>query len=211
MSIAIIGPGNMGKGLANLLVAKGYEVIIGHDNVSKASAVAAELGGDVRGVSNAEAAKAADIIILAVHFAIAEKVLAALGDLSGKILVDITNPISEDFMSLTIGHTTSAGEVVAKSAPGAKVVKAFNTVFWQALPFAERENHPPVQVLLAGDDADAKKTVSEFVSKIGFEAIDAGGLTNSRFLEPVGEMNIHFGYALGWGTLIAPSWVRLGA
>jgi len=112
-------------------------------------------------------------------------------------------------MALTIGHTTSAAEEIAKLAPGAHIVKAFNTVFWQALPFEVRRGNPAVQVLLAGDDADAKKAVAALVTDLEFEPIDAGPLMNARYVEPVGELNIHLGYALGWGTAISPAWVRL--
>ncbi len=175
----------------------------------RAQGLAAEIGGTAQGAEPANAVSGADIVILAVPFESAKAALKAAGDLSGKILVDIINPITPDYMALTIGHTTSAAEEVAKLAPGAHVVKAFNTVFWQALPFDVRRGNPAIQVLLASDDAAAKETVSTMVSDLEFEAIDAGPLTNARYIEPVGELNIHFGYALGWGTAISPAWIKL--
>ena len=209
MNIAIIGPGNMGLGLARLFVAKGQTVALAHKDVEVAKRLAAEIGGNAQGKTIADAASDADIVILATPYDSAAAVLGQAGDLTGKILVDISNPITPDFMALTIGHTTSAAEEIAKLAPGAHVVKAFNTVFWQTLPFEVRQGNPAVQVLLAGDDEDAKKTVATMVTNLEFETIDAGPLANARYIEPVGELNIHLGYALGWGTAISPAWIRL--
>lgn len=209
MKVAIIGPGNMGLGLARLLVTKGYNVALAHKDLEVATRLAAEIGGTAQGAEPANAVSGADIVILAVPFESVKTALEAAGDLTGKILVDIINPITPDYMALTIGHTTSAAEEVAKLAPDAHVVKAFNTVFWQALPFDVRRGNPAIQVLLASDDAAAKETVSTLVTDLEFEAIDAGPLTNARYIEPVGELNIHFGYALGWGTAISPAWIKL--
>jgi len=209
MSIAIIGPGNMGLGLARLFAAKGQNVTLAHKDVEVAERLAAEIGSNVQGKTIADSVSGADIVILATPYDAAAAAIKEAGNLTGKILVDITNPITPDYMALTIGHTTSAAEEIAKLAPGAHVVKAFNTVFWQALPFEVRQGNPAVQVLLAGDDEDAKKTVATMVTDLEFEAIDAGPLANARYIEPVGELNIHLGYALGWGTAISPAWVRL--
>jgi predicted dinucleotide-binding enzyme len=103
-----------------------------------------------------------------------EETIRAAGDLTGKILVDISNPITEDFKGLLIGHTTSAAEEIQKLAPGAKVVKAFNTIFAELLPAEAREGRAPVQVFVAGDDEAAKKAVSDVVAKGGFEPVDSG-------------------------------------
>jgi predicted dinucleotide-binding enzyme len=209
MRIAIIGTGHMGLGLARLLLAKGHTVELVHKDPAVARRHAGELGMGARGAAPAQAVSGAELVILAVPFASAPAALAAAGDLSGKTLVDITNPITPDYLALTIGHTTSAAEEIAKLAPGAHVVKAFNTIFWQALPFEVRRGKPAVQVFLAGDDPTSKQLVTALVTDLEFEAVDAGPLTNARYVEPVGELNIHFGYALGWGTGVAPAWVRL--
>jgi len=209
MNFTIIGPGNMGLGLARLLVTKGKNVTLVHKDIEVAAQLAAKIGANMQGENTVNAVSDADIVILATPYESAEAALKEAGDLTGKILIDITNPITPDYMELTIGHTTSAAEEIARLAPGAHVVKAFNTVFWQALPFDVRRGNPAVQVLLAGDDADAKKAVASMIVDLEFEAIDAGPLTNARYIEPVGELNIHLGYALGWGTAISPAWVRL--
>ena len=209
MKIAIVGPGNVGLGLARLLAAKNYEVVLAHKDLTVATRLAADIGSSSEAADIADIAKLAHIVILAVPYGAAEAAIAALGDLSGKTLIDVTNPLTPDYLGLTIGHTTSAAEEIAKLAPGAHVVKAFNTIFWQALPFELRRGKPALQVLLAGDNAAAKEKVAAMVTDLEFEAVDAGSLTNARYIEPVAELNIHFGYALGWGTKIAPAWVRI--
>lgn len=84
-------------------------------------------------------------------------------------------------------------------------MKAHNTIFAAPLPLETREGHgAPMQVFVAGDDEAAKRTVSDIVAKGGFEPFDSGPLLNARFLEPVGEMNVWFGFFLGQGTSTAP-------
>jgi predicted dinucleotide-binding enzyme len=148
------------------------------------------------------------VVILAVPYTSVAEIVKAAGDVSGKVLIDISNPITADYKALAIGHTTSAAEETQKLAPKAKVVKGFNTIFASLLPKQARTGKM-LQTFLAGDDADAKKKVEEVAKALGLEAVDAGGLSNSRFLEPIGEMNIHFGFFLGWGTSIAPAWIKL--
>lgn len=208
MTIAIIGTGNMGSGIAKLLASKGFDVAIGHRDPAKAAALASEIGPRAQGGGSEAAVKLADIVILAVNYGTAEAALKGAGDLTGKIVVDISNPITPDYKALTVGHTTSAAEEIQKLVPGAKVVKAFNTIFAQLLPTDAREGRDPVQVFIAGDDDAAKKAISDLVAKVGFQPVEAGPLTNARYLEPVGEINIHFGFFLGWGTSAAPAWIK---
>jgi NADPH-dependent F420 reductase len=208
MTVAVIGTGKMGSGLARLLASKGVQVAIGARDPAEASKLAEEIGTGAQGGGVAAAVKLADVVILAVWYQQMAEVIREAGDLSGKILVDISNPITEDFKGLRIGHTTSAAEEIQKLAPQAKVVKAYNTIFAQLLPAEAREGRAPVQVFVAADDEGAKKAVSDIVAKGGFEPVDSGPLSNARFLEPVGEMNIHFGFFLGWGTSAAPAWIN---
>lgn len=207
MTIAIIGTGNMGSGIARLLASKGIDVAIGHRDPAKAAALAGEIGPCAQGGGSEAVVKLADIVILAVNYGTAEAALKGAGDLTGKIVVDISNPITPDYKALTIGHTSSAAEEIQKLVPGAKVVKAFNTIFAQLMPSEAREGRE-VQVFVAGDDETAKKAVSDLASSVGFAAVDAGPLSNARYLEPVGEINIHFGFFLGWGTSAAPAWLK---
>ena len=205
MKITIIGTGNMATGFATALAGTQHETTIVSRDPKKATELAAKMGKGIKGADLSQAAQQAEVIILAVPYTSVAEIVKATGDLSGKVLVDISNPITADYKDLTIGFTTSAAEETQKLAPQAKVVKGFNTVFASLLSPQARKGKT-VQTFLAGDDAEAKKKVEELAKALGFEAVDAGGLSNSRFLEPLGEMNIHFGYFLGWGTSIAPAW-----
>lgn len=210
MSIAIIGTGKMGGGLARLYANKGVKVAIGSRDPAEAAKLAKEIGAGAEGGGIAAATKLADVVILAVPYPAAAETIRESGGFPGKILIDISNPITPDFKALTVGHTSSAAEEIQKAAPQAKVVKAFNTIFAQLLP-AEARKGRAVQVFVAGDDEAAKKVVSDLVAKGEFEPVESGALSNSRYLEPVGEINIHFGFFLGWGTSAAPAWIKSAA
>jgi NADPH-dependent F420 reductase len=207
MTIAVIGTGKMGAGIARLLASKGVKVAIGSRDPAKAAKLAAEIGAGAEGGGLAAAAKLADVVVLAVPYTAAAETIADGGGFAGKVLVDISNPITPDFKALTVGHTTSAAEEIQKLAPQSKVVKAYNTIFAELLPADARKGRS-VQVFVAGDDDAAKKVVSAIVTKGDFEAVESGALSNSRYLEPVGEINIHFGFFLGWGTSAAPAWIK---
>ena len=206
-NIAIIGTGNMGAGLARRFARSGALVTIGSRDIGKARALAASIG-QAEAASVHAAAQAADAIVLAVPYGAVEETLREAGELAGKIIIDITNPLTPDYMALTIGHTTSAGEEVQKRAPGATVVKAFNTIFAQLLTHEVKPDQPPLQVLYATDDKDAGDAFARLLDGAGFAPVHAGPLTNARYLEPLAELNIQFGYALGAGVYTAPSWVR---
>jgi 8-hydroxy-5-deazaflavin:NADPH oxidoreductase len=207
MTIAVIGTGRMGSGFVRELVSRGTDVVIGARDAAKAEALASELGAKVRVAAVASAVQAADVVLVALPYGAIASTLKGLKGLAGKVVVDISNPITEDFQGLLLGTTTSAAEEIQAAAPGARVVKAFNTIFSQLLPASAREGRS-VQVFVAGDDAAAKAQVQALTRTLGFEPVDAGPLRNSRFLEPVGSMNIQFGFFLGWGTGTAPAWAR---
>jgi NADPH-dependent F420 reductase len=208
MKIAIIGTGNMGAGLARLLAGAGSDLVIGHRDPAKAAAFAAELGASVEAGGVAAAVKLADIVLLALPYGAIAETLKEVGNLKGKVLIDISNPITADFRGLVVGHSSSAAEEIQALAPEATVVKAFNTIFSQLLP-AEGRKGKVLQVFVAADDDKAKDAVSGLVKSVGFEPVDAGPLSNARFIEPIGEMNIHFGFFLGKGPTVAPAWVQL--
>jgi 8-hydroxy-5-deazaflavin:NADPH oxidoreductase len=206
-SMAIIGTGNMGSGLAKSFAKAGIFVTIGSREIEKARALASAIGNS-EAASIRAAVESSDTIVLAVPYAAIEETLAQAGDLSGKVIIDITNPITPDYMSLTIGHTTSAGEEIQKRAPGATVIKAYNTIFAQLLTYECKDGEPPVQVLYATDDKAAGERFAELVRATGFEPVYSGALSNARYLEPLAELNIHFGYALGAGVYTAPAWIK---
>jgi 8-hydroxy-5-deazaflavin:NADPH oxidoreductase len=205
MTVAIIGSGKMGAGFARLFTAKGIDVLIGNQSPEKAVALAKELGANARGGSVQEAVSQADTVLLAVWYKDAANALKSAGDLAGKVVIDISNPITADFKGLSIGHSTSAAEEIQKLVPEAKVVKAFNTIFAELLPIESRKGRR-VQVFIAADDEQAKVKVSALVKAVEFEPVDSGILYNARFLEPMGEMNILLGFFLGWGTSGAPEY-----
>ena len=211
MNVLVIGAGNMGSAFVKQLVTAGHQVAVTARNAEKVQAVAAANPGARAVVSTnaANATKQADVIVLATAYGDAVSALKSVGDLHGKVVIDITNPLTADYMGLTIGHSTSAAEEIAKAVPEAKVVKAFNTVFAQVL--AEGANFGQGHVVpayFAGDDAAAKTNVSALIESTGFKAVDAGPLKNARYLEAVAGLNIYFGYGAGKGTSIAPFWLE---
>ena len=206
MNIVIVGSGNMGTALASRLVKGGHQVSIVSKDSTHASALATKVGA--QSAAAGSAARDADIVIVATPYAEAVPALRTLGDLRGKTVVDITNPLTADYTGLTIGHTTSAAEEIAKAVPGAEVVKAFNTVFAQVLQEGPEFGHGnTVPVFYAGDSARAKQAVNSLVKSIGFAPVDAGPLRNARYLEPLAGLSIYFGYGAGKGTGIAPTWI----
>ncbi|NML72696.1 NAD(P)-binding domain-containing protein [Rhizobium sp. S-51] len=208
MKVSIIGTGNMGSGFANQLVKAGHSVTVSGRDAAKAAALAAASGA---GIGNAASAAVADVIILATGFDTAADALKSLGDLSGKIVVDVTNPLTADYMGLTIGHSTSAAEQIAAAVPGVTLVKGFNTLFAPLLAAGPRLGDDKVPVFLASDDAAAKQIVGDLARSIGFAVVDAGPLKNARYLEPLAGLNIYLGYGAGLGTAIAPAWLPFSA
>jgi 8-hydroxy-5-deazaflavin:NADPH oxidoreductase len=205
MNIAIIGTGNMGEPLAALLAAAGNQITIGSRKADEAKEVAAKLGGNAQGASIEQALERGEVVILAIPYgAILELAAreATKKALRGKVVVDISNPLAADYMSLTVGHTTSAAEEIARELPGARVVKAFNTIFADVLRAKAQGQGLDVTAFCAGDDAQAKAQVLELVSQTGFSAVDAGALKNARYLEPLCELEIQLAYAQKLGTRI---------
>ena len=208
MKITIIGTGNMGSALVKQLTRAGHQVSVTARDAAKAAQLAAAHPGAVA-VATAGAADHADAVVLATGYADAVNALKSVGNLTGKVVIDITNPLTADYMGLTIGHGTSAAEEIAKAVPGAEVVKAFNTVFAQVLgEGADFGNGRQVEVFVAGDSERAKQTARTIAESIGFAVVDAGPLKNARYLEPVAGLNIYLGYGAGLGTAIAPVWIR---
>lgn len=208
MKVSIIGYGNMGTSLAQALVRAGHQVTLTGRSHDKAT-VAAEKTKS-RALPASEAAKDAEIIIATTPYDSQVSSLKSLGDLSGKVVIDISNPLKPDMSGLQIGHSTSAAEEIAKQLPGVKVIKAFNTVFAQVLQEGSQFKNGKAQVFYAGDEEAAKTKVKSLIESMGFEATDAGPLANSRYLEPMGMLNIWFGYMAKKGTGIAPAWINRG-
>lgn len=207
MKVLVIGAGNMGSGFVKQLSAAGHTVSVTARDAAKAAAAAAQYV-NAKAVPAAGAAEGQDVVILATGYGDAVSALQSVGSLQGKVVVDITNPLTADYMGLTLGYSTSASEEIAKAVPGAHVVKAFNTVLAQVLgQGAVLADGSRVTVFVAGDNEAAKATVQALAESLGFATADAGGLKNARYLEPVAGLNIYFAYGAGRGTAIAPAWL----
>jgi predicted dinucleotide-binding enzyme len=181
-SISVIGLGNMASAQAGRALAGGNAVeIIGRDP-AKAKELAAALGGAT--VGTAGTAPAGDIVVVAVPYASAAAVVSEYGDaLHGKVVIDITNPITPDFQGFVTPEGSSGAQEIAKAAPAsAHVVKAFNTLPSDVLAAGSAEGRP-LDVFIAGDDAQAKARVSVFIESLGLRPMDAGQLPMARALE----------------------------
>jgi 8-hydroxy-5-deazaflavin:NADPH oxidoreductase len=191
MKIAVIGAGSVGGTLGRRWAELGHTVCFGIRNVEDADAKAlvGKIKGEARLASVGDAAKDADVVVLATPYAANPAAIAAAGDLAGKILIDVTNPIGPNF-SLAVRFTSSGGEEIAKLAPHAKVYKAMNQVGFEVMANPAFAAGKPV-MFVAGDDADGKKVVLDLVASLGFEAIDAGALKLARLLEPYAMLWIH--------------------
>jgi predicted dinucleotide-binding enzyme len=185
-SISIIGLGTMARILGSRALAGGNTVqVIGRDE-ARAAALASELGGGST-AGTIGSALAGDIVILAVPYASAAAVVSQYGDaLLCKVIIDITNPISPDVKGLVTPDGSSAAQEIAKAAPaGAHVVKAFNTLFSNVLAAGPADGRP-LDVFIAGDDAQAKTRVSAFIESLGLRPMDTGQLPMARTLENAG-------------------------
>lgn len=211
MNITLLGAGNMGSALTRQLSGAGHSVRIVSRTPDKAQALAAAHPG-ASATTAKDTLAGSDAVIVATGYADAVPALRALGSLDGKVVIDITNPLTADYMGLTLGHTSSAAEEIAEAFPRAEVVKAFNTLFAQVLAdgprFADGQTAP---VFVASDSERAKSTATALVESFGFAVIDAGPLKNARYLEPLAGLNIYLGYGAGQGTGIAPTWIRKAA
>ncbi|MEP7066114.1 MAG: NADPH-dependent F420 reductase [Gemmatimonadota bacterium] len=193
MRLGIIGAGHVGGTLGRLFEAQGHDV---HFGVRQPNTQAAGGLPQSRSGSVADIAAKADVIILAVPWETVKEALAATGPLTGKTVIDCTNPLLPDLSGLALGTTTSAGEEIAKLIPEAKVVKCFNTLGYAN--FATPEfGEEKASMFFAGDDAGAKLIVAELGNQLGFDMIDAGPLSQSRWLEAMAMLWITMAYKYG--------------
>jgi predicted dinucleotide-binding enzyme len=203
MDIVIVGAGNVGRALGGGWTRSGHKVTYAvRDPAKPELTVLRQQRAAI--IPSTDAAAAGDVLALTVPWPAVESSIKALGPVAGKILIDATNPLTPDF-SLAVGHTDSAGETVARLAQGARVVKAFNTTGSNNMA----DSHYPggkLVMLVAGDDEPAKKVVLGLASDLGFDPVDAGPLSMSRYLEPMAmvwiklaitqKMGRDFGFAL---------------
>ena len=210
MKLAVIGSGNIGKSIGAWAAKAGYAVTFSAKNEAHAADAAKAVGHNAASASVSKAVESADLVLFAAPYGAAAELLPGVASLlKGKVLIDASNALKPDFSGLTLGFTSSAAEEIAKLVPEAKVVKAFNTVFAQIYASQNPEiKGNKISVFYAGDDEGAKKEVAELITKLGFDAVNAGPLVSARNLEPMALLNITLGYGLGNGTAIGFSFNR---
>ncbi len=200
MRFAIIGSGNVGQALAKSIGRTAHEVVISAADPEHARAIAEGLGV-AAAESNAAAAAGADAIVIAVPFASAAHSVAEdiAPHVEGKLVIDATNPLTPDYSGL-VTDGTSAAEQLQEWLPGARVAKAFNTLF------ASTQAHPSVtiQAPVATDDPEARRQVTSLVEAMGFSPLDVGELRMARYLEGMAFLNIALNVANGWS--FSSSW-----
>lgn len=182
-SISIIGSGGMAAAIGGLAAKAGHTVEVMSRDPAKARALAEQVGAGVT-TRMFGTTPAGDIVILAVPYSAVLEVVKHYGEgLAGKLLVDITNPIKSDFTGFLTPEDSFGAQEIAKVAPAdAIIVKAFNTQNSEVLAAGPVEGHP-LDIFLAGDDAQAKARISAFIDSLGLRPMDAGQLAMARTLE----------------------------
>lgn len=208
MNFGIIGSGMVGQQLAVDLVRLGHGAMIGTRDPDKLAAFVAEHPG-VRAASNAGAAAFGNLVLLATKWEGTHAALTLAGEanLKGKVVVDLTHPL--DFAlgrpALALGWNTSAGEQVQAWLPGARVVKALNTVTAEAMLNPRTFVGGEPDMFIAGNDAAARADVTQFLESVGWGVVDLGDISGSRLLEPMALSWIAHGFNSGWTKRPTPS------
>jgi predicted dinucleotide-binding enzyme len=197
MKIGILGAGSVGQKLAVLAQVAGHQVAVGLRDSTKASTDA-----PWRWASLAEAGDFGEIVVIAIPYLACAEVLPNLREsLAGKIVIDTSNPLNQDWSPVLLGQETSAGEQVKQLLPQSHVVKAFNTVFADIMT-EERivRGDQAATVFVCGDDAVSRAVVCAFAESLNFAPVNAGPLLCSRYLEGMAHLNIQLAVVQGGGT-----------
>ena len=210
MNVTIIGSGNMGRGIATRAAAGGHSVTFVDSNLETAEKAVADVKASAKNGAKVSAAslgdvQLGDVVVLAVWYGTNIEIAKQLGTkLAGKVVVDIANPLNSTYDGLATAPDSSSAEDVAKAiASGAKVVKAFNTTYAGTLISGQVAGQP-LDVFIAGDDADAKAQVAQLVNDGGMRAVDTGNLSRARQIEAMQLLHIVTQNTLGtnWGSTI---------
>jgi 8-hydroxy-5-deazaflavin:NADPH oxidoreductase len=183
-TIAIIGTGEVAGALGPEFAKQGHTIVYGSRDPDRPSVreLVQKTGKNASARAPAESVADADIVVLAVPGLLVGEVTASLGDLTGKIIIDPTNPLERKDGRLVHGVETSNSEIIQAAAPGADVVKAFNTLNWRTM-VDPASSGGPVSIPLVGNSEAAKQKVAALVRGMELEPIDLGGLENARWVE----------------------------
>jgi len=210
MNVTIIGSGNMGRGIGTRAVAGGHNVTFVDANPETAEKAAIDVKASAKNGAKISAAplgdvELGDVVVFAVWYGTNIELAKQLGTkLAGKVVVDIANPLNSTYDGLATAPDSSSAEDLAKAiANGAKVVKAFNTTYAGTL-LAGQVAGQPLDVFIAGDDADAKAKVAQIVTDGGMRAVDTGPLSRARQIEGMQLLHIVLQGTLGtnWGSAV---------
>lgn len=203
MKIGILGTGRVGITLGQAWAKQGHEITFGlrNPNADKVKTLLLETSGNACAATIAETAAASDIVALTVPWEAVPEVLHQAGDLDGKICLDCTNPLVANKLHQSADLAMSGGEQVAAWIPRARVVKIFNTVGWEIMA-EPKFGSAAATMFYAGDDLEAKTIAAQLACEIGFEAIDAGGISASQHLENLASFWGQLAYGQGMGRMI---------
>ena len=203
MRIGIIGAGNVGGTLGRAW-ATGHEIMFGvpGPTAPKMLELLKTTGSKAKAGTVAEAAAHGEVVVFATPWAATQDAVRKAGDMTGKVILDCTNPLKEDLSGLAVGQTTSGAEQVAGWASSKRVVKIFNTTGFENMAQPSYDG-TAITMFFAGDDPGAKAVAAQLAQEMGFDPVDAGPLTNARFLEPLAYLWIYLAVKQGHGTGIA--------
>jgi hypothetical protein len=201
MKIAILGTGRVGGALGSRWAQRGHQITYGvrDANDEEVQRVLSQSGPDARALPLEECARDAEVVVLGIPWDVTRQVLEQVGSLDGKILIDCINPLKSDFSGLDLEPGTTAAEQIAAWAPGAKLVKAFNTVS-DATMVNPMFGDQKATMFFCGDDPHAKDVVRQLTDELNLEPVDAGPLKNARYLESLSMLYIYLAIFGGWGA-----------
>lgn len=191
MDVAIIGAGRVGTTLGSAWKLQGHRILFGVRNPqdSKSSKLVAD-GFNV-GIAE-EVTSQADVVTLATPWRATKNAIQSAGDLSGKVVIDCTNPLKGSLAGLDVPQNTSGAQQIAEWARDARVYKAFNQTGTENMVAPVFGSQRAV-MFVCGDEPGGKEIVMQLVSDVGFEAVDAGGLESARKLEELALLWIYLG------------------
>jgi predicted dinucleotide-binding enzyme len=187
MRIGILGSGLMGGKLGTLFARAGHEVVFSYSRSrKKLDRLARKAGGSARAGTPREAAKDADVLLLAVHWDQVDDVLQQAGSVSDKVIVTCSLPMNAANTELVVAHTSSGAEELAKRARDAAVVSAFGSIPSEVLfaVFEARGTGTPPSMLYCADDDEAREVAARLIRDVGFDPLDVGPLRSARYIEP---------------------------